>query len=240
MIGDYREPSPVWKDVVVYLGDKFDASLANWGDEKVQAAFDRCPDAETFYRDTDIYIYHGTGYFLSGVKRPYYARLLQLIGQNDLSILDYGCGAGDDGLLFERLGFRVSFADIPSHAFEFLKWRIARWDWRDTQMPDRIYTIGLDEIPRHNLVWCMDVLEHIPTEKQFGFIDELARLGEVVMLNIVLDPKADDRLHYHMDAEAITEYIQSHWTGFVESYHEGRVLLVVYGDGGDALAEVHE
>jgi 2-polyprenyl-3-methyl-5-hydroxy-6-metoxy-1,4-benzoquinol methylase len=233
-----RESSPAWKDAVAYLGKKFNPKLANWGDEKVTESFNAFPDSETFYRETDIYIYHGIGYFLSGVKRPYYARLFQLLGQKDAAIIDYGCGAGDDGLLFERMGYRVSFADIPSKAFEFLKWRVKRWDWADTAMPNRIYTIGEDEIPRHHIVWCMDVLEHIKPEKQFEFLDELARLGEVVFVNLVVDPIANDRLHYHVDVEAVIRHVSSRWKGFAEIYYEGRTHLMVYGDGGETFEMV--
>jgi len=245
-------PNPAWLELSAYMGERFLPEWCNGNDEKVLEEFRRYDDPDEFYATTDIYCYQSVGYFLEGVKRPYYARLLDLIGGKQPSILDYGAGAGDDGLLFLRLGLPVSFADIPSRTFDFMRWRVLRW----SRLPDAyadalpVYAIGESgrEIPKHDIVWCMDVLEHLPPPEQGALLDRLYGLGNIVFCNLVVDPNADGALHYPVDYAALTEhaYALSGRRCVYRDYHErtavsgkrGRVRLLLYGEGVEIQAAI--
>ena len=109
---------PAWLELWEYFGADFKPEWCGGGDQKIMDEFARYPDAATFYRQTPVYCYHGPGYALEAVKRPYYAIFLQG-ASGDVSVLDYGCGAGDDGLLFIQMGYEVAFADFPSQSVNF-------------------------------------------------------------------------------------------------------------------------
>ena len=117
---------PWWQEVFQYLGKEFRVEWCGICDADIHEEYQRYPDAATFYRDTTAYCYNGLVYFLEGWKREWYAQLLYMtrgLGRT-VSILDYGCGSGCDGLFFLEANFRVGFADIPSRSLDFLQWRL--------------------------------------------------------------------------------------------------------------------
>ena len=217
-------PHTSWYELSAYLGDRFDPRLASGLDDKVMAEFCRYPDAATFYRESEIYCYHSIGYFLEGVKRPYYAQLFSATANlKSVSLLDYGCGAGDDGLLFLQAGYTVTFADLPGKTLEFCRWRVDR-----RLALARVLKIGQAEIPPHDIVWCMDVLEHLPPDRQAELLTIMASLGSSVIVNLVNDPEADGTLHYPVDVEALTAFASSRWPCSFQDYYVGRVRLLSY------------
>ncbi len=215
---------PSWFEVALYLGDEFDPRLCNGQDDKVLEAFRSFESAEEFYAQTSIYIYHGLAYFLEGIKRPYYAHLLNATQEKDPYILDYGCGAGDDGLFFLHAGYRVAFADLPSRSLDFLHWRTSRHI-----LEPNIYEIGRDKIKDNfDVIWCMDVLEHQFPEHQIEFLSNLTGLGDVVFVNLVNDPHADGALHHAVDIDSLTRYAEDH-SVHCEHYDffDGKVRLLI-------------
>lgn len=216
---------PIWLEVSMYLGPEFDPRWCNGADDKVTQEFKRYPDAETFYRETNIYCYQNVAYFLEGIKRPYYAKLFDLTPNRNVSLLDYGCGAGDDGLLFAQAGYSVTLADVPSRTLEFCKWRAAH---RITAA--RVAEIGRDTLAQHDMAWCMDVLEHFPPDQHAMLLDTLGALGHVVIVNLVNDPLADHGVHYPVDQTALTDYVSRQWATWYQDYYDGKVRLLVYGD----------
>ena len=136
----------------------------------------------------------------------------------------------------------VSFADVPSRTFDFMRWRVLRW----ARLPDAyadalpVYVIGEAEMPQHDIVWCMDVLEHLPPSEQGGLLDRLYDLGKIVFCNLVVDPHADGALHYPVDYEALTDHASalSRRRCVYRDYYEreengkrGLVRLLLYGEG---------
>jgi len=218
--------NPIWQEVAGFLRSSFRPDLCHGMDSKVREAFEAYPDPATFYRETDIYCYHGPAYFLEGIKRPYYAMLLLETANQDCSILDYGCGAGDDGLLFSQLGYNVSMADVESKSLAFALWRAQRrGHWVG------MYTLNVNwVIPQHTIVWCMDVLEHLPPEQHLGLLNHLSTLGKRVFINLVSDPHADGRLHYPVDVPTLTDHVRSFPFFHATDFYEGRVRILVYGE----------
>lgn len=195
-----------WIELALYLGQDFRHAWMTAKDSLLTAEFASCGSHDAFYHHSERYLYHGIGYFLEGWKRIGYALLFQAAACRPgwPSILDYGCGVGSDGLWFEEGGYSVSFADLPCPAREFLTWRLAH---RIQPKPSLIYDVT-DAIPHHDLVWCMDVLEHLPPEEHRTLLTRLASLGHYVILNLVDDKQADGQVHYPVDVEGLTTFLR--------------------------------
>ena len=216
--------NPMWQEVVEFTGPAFRPEWCHGNDAKVLAERGLYPDAETFYRDSDVYLYHGPAFFMEGIKRPYYAVLLSMLANLDASLLDYGCGAGDDAMLFASLGLNVSLADVPSRSLDFAMWRAER-----RGHPLDVYTIGRDDIPEHMVTWCCDVLEHLPPAEHLPLIDTLRTLGQTVFIVLVNDPAADGRVHHPVDVAGITDYASRLAPCWFKDFYGGRTRLLVIG-----------
>ncbi len=226
---------PAWQELFAYVG----LPNVRWdwlhsGDGKVVEERQCYPDSVTFYRETDVYLYHLMAYWLDGWKRPYQSLLLRGTGQKGhLSILDYGCGIGSDGLFFLENGFDVSFADVQSHSLDFLRWRLAHRGYPRT-IPVYIFD-DLPLIPVHHFVWCMDVLEHCPPDEHVPLLERLATLGQWVCINLVQDSDADGLVHYAVDVDHLTAYVMTRWGCQVDDFYQqntgGKVRVLVYGTG---------
>ncbi len=230
---------PAWDELLHYLGGQFRKEWLHITDADIHAEFAKYPDAATFYRETDVYLYNGLGYFFEGWKRSWYAHLLSAFGGmgRGISILDYGCGIGCDGLWLLDANFKVSFADVESRSLDFLRWRL--WARR---FAAEVYVLPSDsaeahpEIPLHAVVWCMDVLEHLPSPMHERFLVEtLPARGQVVFVNLVHDVTADGTVHHPVDIETLTAAVKA---AFGFAYAEDRYLneagsytrLLVYGN----------
>lgn len=74
-------------------------------------------------------------------------------------VLDYGSGIGSDAIVFSRMGFNVTIADVSEPLLAFARYRCERHGLK-------VQTIDLKrEAPRkqgYDVELCFDVLEHIP------------------------------------------------------------------------------
>lgn len=223
-----------WLEVMHYCIDtnkQWRPEWANGADAKVAEEFARYDTAADFYRETEVYIYQNLGYALEGIKRPYISRLLGMTPNMGATILDYGCGIGQDGLMFEMLGYPVSFADVHSRTLDYLRWRLAR---RGTLKYTNVYCVGDCVIPPHDIVWCMDVLEHLPSDEHEALLVKLGSLGNLVFVNLVDDRTADGGLHHPVDVKALTAFVSERWKMAHSDHYAkedgGGVRLLVYGD----------
>lgn len=175
-------------------------------DAAIAEEFQACGSAEAFYHGSQRYLYHLTRYFLEGWKRLGYGLLFQILAgrPGHPSILDYGCGIGADGLWFLEGGLPVSFADFDSPARRYLAWRLAR---RGPLGDAPIYDLT-EAIPRHDVVWCVDVLEHLPPCDHLSLVRRLCSLGRFVVMNLVDDRQADGQVHFPVDVETVTTALQ--------------------------------
>lgn len=75
------------------------------------------------------------------------------------AILDYGSGIGTHGLHFLRQGHRLSFVDVPSPHFDFVRWSVAHAGLA----ADFIERSRADALPagEFDAIFCFDVLEHV-------------------------------------------------------------------------------
>ena len=222
---------PLWIELACYLGKDFRSAWCTSEDRIVDEEFRRYASADAFYRDSEVYLYHLIGYWLEGCKRPAHAWVLQSTPNKRASLLDYGCGIGCDGLWFLDAGYDVSFADMPSRSLDFLRWRLRQRLYLGTP----VYELPLaGAIPQHTFVFCMDVLEHLPPDEHEAFLAHLGTLGRCVLVNLIDDRAADGTVHYPVDIEGLTRYVQQHWTLVYQDFYArpdgGKTRLVCYGD----------
>lgn len=185
---------PEWQELKDYIeeqGGEFDYSKMGGYDILVEREYATFEDDIEFYKHNLSYLYHLTAFDLDQWKNPYFVAIKDVVRPCD--VLDYGCGIGADGLRLARHGFEPSFADFDSECTKYLKWRLARRevDWA-------VYDVEKDDIPRHSFLVALDVVEHIPTDEQWVFVERLAELGQQVAFNV---PHGDSRstLHYRVD-----------------------------------------
>jgi hypothetical protein len=228
---------PHWAHLAHYCGAQFRPEWCNSFDAKVTEAYAACSDPAAFYQTTEVYLYQNTGFTLDGYKRPYYGILFQLIGGDQVSVLDYGCGCGYDGQWFAEAGLQVSFADMPCVGLDYLRWRLQAQGYG--ALP--IYSLfnGM-AIPQHDVVWCIDVLEHLPPAAQRSLLLTLEQLGRTVLVNLVHDAKADQRIHFPVDTEGLTAWVASRRRCWWQEFHaqpdgSGARLLVI-GERAHRLA----
>lgn len=205
---------PLWRELQAYVGmPRFRWDWVTGTDAKVHEARQRYPSSAMFYRESPVYLYHNLAFFLEGVKIPYYQHLFARTTP-PCTVLDYGCGSGYDGLLFQEVGYRCSFADVPSAPLTFLGVRE-----RAQADPCPIYTLPSAAIPHHDVVWCVDVLEHLPPWEHRPLLARLLHLGSWVFVTLVHDVTADGLVHYPVDVPGLTTWLCTNWPAEYIDYY---------------------
>ena len=79
-----------------------------------------------------------------------------------LNVLDYGCGVSDIGLLFMKLGAKLTLADLDDKKFNFTAWRFEKRGLR----PDMIRIMDTGKYPklednRYDIIIATEILEHV-------------------------------------------------------------------------------
>ena len=91
-----------------------------------------------------------------------YAReIMADLSEKKNKVLDYGCGAGNFGLLFALMGFNVDFLDVEGEITDFVKWRLKKryLNCRVLNEKDKL-------TETYDLVNCWTVIEHIENYKE--------------------------------------------------------------------------
>ena len=145
----------------------------------------------------------------------------------ETSILDVGCGSGQADKVLQQLGFDVTMVDLAANCLN----------------PDvdatKFIVAPADQIPlqeKFGIVYCCDMLEHLPPNKIDATLRELQRLGRQVFLRIACYPDSREEVQLHLSIkkpEAWVETLQHYfkltrWK--VETVHEqGLPSLLTYG-----------
>jgi hypothetical protein len=224
---------PSFLELQDYLGSAFSPNWCEPGDEK--AAQDRAEfegTDEEWTASTHVFAYQNIALAVMGIHRPYLARLLERSENRwGLSVLDYGAGGGQVGIGLHYLGFKVSFADIPSRSLMWLMWRL-----RKQRLDLPVYAISPDiEIPHHHVVLCFDVLEHLHEATREATLIRLGELGSIVFVNLVRDEHGIKDVHIPLDFEAITAFVRERWDCEAEDFYPDangipRQRLLIYGN----------
>jgi len=147
--------------------------------------------------------------------------------QENVRVLDYGCGWGTFLLSLPRQGVQAYGFDIAKNALQTLK-KVMRMRGR------RLYDIGLDEqgemSPQgFDVILCSHVLEHVESEQTLlKTLKAALRPGGYLLINVPINEVWDDPKHVRRyDAQiladrmlnigmnVITSKEEDRWTGFL-------------------------
>ena len=117
---------PSFLELQAFLGPAFNPSYCDPGDDKALKDLERFNGtAEEWAASTHIFSYSNIALATVGIHRPYLALLLEQTADRwHTTVIDYGAGGGQIGLALHFLGYRVSFADIPSQSLLWLIFRL--------------------------------------------------------------------------------------------------------------------
>jgi SAM-dependent methyltransferase len=203
-----------------YLGDKFekyfDSSWALAQDWSYQSPKTE-DEIERFYATTSHYLYNSLIFYESGDRKDLKPTIAQLVKQYDIkSVLDYGCGVGNDTLPMLEMGLKVYSVDFCSPSMEFLKWRIKR---RGLDKNSEVIDIkSISKLPSADLVWTVDVLEHMLHPEKL--VDMISAKTKSFAAFIDNDDKASGRHPFHISVNKNNFGIKLKKCGFVRTSFE--------------------
>ena len=117
--------------------------------------------------------------------------------------LDFGCGSAPVGFEMLKRGHRMDFVDLDgAGAYEFLKWRVAKSDYREQ--------VGYSLNGPYDFLFFLDAIEHIQDWE--AVLDEaLGRLSEkgLLITNYFNNHDYNNREHISMDHGAVAEFLAS-------------------------------
>ena len=162
--------------------------------------YDRSPktdsEIEDFYRNTPHYAYNSLIFYESGDREDLSSVIENLFEKyHPKTVLDYGCGIGNDGLQMLDYGAKVNFVDYNLPALNFLKWRLKKRGYKENT-DYQVVELNQDTVfPSAELVWCVDVLEHMVDP--FRILSVLSDETRVFAFFTDSDDKAGGRHPFH-------------------------------------------
>lgn len=118
-------------------------------------------DIINFYKETENYIFDLAAWHRKPGRIYQTVSAINICKQNRIrKVLDFGCGIGQDGILFANSGFDVTLSDLPGRTFDFAKWRVERRGLI-------IKLVNSNELKeKYECILCFDVLEHVWEPKE--------------------------------------------------------------------------
>ncbi|MFE6164145.1 hypothetical protein ACFQ7F_35100 [Streptomyces sp. NPDC056486] len=175
--------SPLLRELGEFLADDFipfhDSSRG------LAAAWDKAqpttPAARAeFFRSSTDYLYNSTIWTASGNRPPYVRQALPVLERLGVrTLIDYGCGIGQDTLRLRTLGYAVTPCDYHSPSTRFLKWRAARAN----QPVQVVEPAQVDDAPDTDALWIIDTLDHL-TQPHQELTHTLLNVSAVITENI--------------------------------------------------------
>lgn len=191
------------KELQEFLGDEFVPYYdSSWELAKEWNSKERATqlDVEDFYRGTKNYLYNSTLFYYSHDRVDLHTHWLELkerFGIN--SVIDFGCGVGNDGLKMLESGVKVIFSDFQSPSLDFLRWRLSK---RKVEAQAEVLDLGklYKERPKADMLWAVDVLEHMTNLLDiFKLVEEIP----IVVLYTDSDDAAGGRHPFHFPVDKL-------------------------------------
>lgn len=167
---------------------------------------------EEFYINTKNYMYNSIIFFESGDRADLRTIFTQLIEKYKIkSVIDYGCGVGNDGLNMIGMVQKVTFVDFNSPSQDFLKWRLKNRNIN----PEKYEVVNVNsQLPKKpsEMFWSIDVIEHMKNPLDiFKWINNETKL---VAYYTDTDDKAGGRhpFHFKIDKDSLNrEFIKRNY-----------------------------
>lgn len=203
-----------YEELKAYLGDKFEEyfdsswALANDWNERQPSTPQEVSD---FYKETPHYLYNLVIWHDSGDRLDFTPDFEKLRDQFGIkSMIDYGCGVGNDGLPLLEKGFTVTFIDFDNPSTRFLRWRLAQRGYPDTFLNVE----ELTAFPPADMFLAMDVLEHMVNP--LSVIDMLHPSTKLFVHQTTFGAKDGGRHPFHFDfnEQTLNSYLEA--AGFHE------------------------
>lgn len=175
-------------------------------------------DIADFYQRTSHYLYNLTVFYESGDRRDFKRYFQSLYNIGLRTVIDYGCGVGNDSLDLVDIGFTVTSIDYDSPSLDFFRWRLGKRGISQEQCQvlyvEKIRS-GTVDVPTAELFWAVDVLEHMldPLEV-FKYVTDATK---AVCFFIDSDSQAGGRHPFHFEFPRSTFNEQLSLMGFVSS-----------------------
>ena len=149
------------KELYQYLGhdfkEYFDSSWAI-AEEWLRQNPHTEKEVAEFYKTNSSYLYNLVVWYESGDREDFKKDFDNLIVRFKVnSVIDYGCGVGNDGLFLLENKWLVNFVDYDCPSVDFLKWRMKK---RNVRAPV-LNVEEIDLLPEMDMFWAIDVLEHM-------------------------------------------------------------------------------
>lgn len=149
-----------------------------------------------FYKSAEEYTYNLMVWFSSGDRRDFRDSINKLVKLYNLeSVIDYGCGVGNDGLYFLEKDLTTYFVDFDCPATKFLKWRL-----RKRKLKTNFIDVTREKkLPAADMFWAIDVLEHMTNP--VSVVDKLSEKCKVFVHRSKFNDNAGGRHPCHMSFE---------------------------------------
>ncbi|GGV62866.1 hypothetical protein GCM10010277_68520 [Streptomyces longisporoflavus] len=200
LLGDLREF--LADDFIPYY-DSSHALAAAWDTARPTTPAARAE----FFRSSTDYLYNSTIWTASGNRPPYLRQARPILEQLGVhTLIDYGCGIGQDTLRLRSLGYTVTPCDYHSPSTRFLEWRAARSN-RPIQAvePDR-----LDAATGTDALWIIDTLDHLPHPHR-ELAQPLSTVTTVITENISIHKAhGAQRFHNRRTADELINFFADH------------------------------
>jgi len=201
------------QELMDYFENKFDPAYTHWDDRLWEKDAARYKEVGEYLRECKALIYKQLQTWASPWRAPYFDFVQEMTPS--IKALDYHCGVGAVGLWLRRYGYQMDFAGLKSECTKFLRWRLER-----RGITAQVYDQDKDAIPRYPLVVCFEALHYYPPEEQFELVRELARLGQVVIINLntrnVVNfstrPYEQERFCFPVDVAGLLEQIEQNYS----------------------------
>ncbi|MEV4091076.1 class I SAM-dependent methyltransferase [Streptosporangium saharense] len=221
---DQASDSPLLRELRDFLDEEFipyldsAAALAEtWKLADPRSA----KEVAAFFRASTAYLYNLAIWQASG-NRPDYvsAAIPALLDHRVRTVLDYGCGIGNDTLPLLEAGFDVTGCDYDSPSTRFLRWRLRRHG-----LDVVVVEPGVD-VPVADALWIIDTLDHLADlDAALGAL--LRRVRVVVCEDLTVRRGVSGKgFHHHRPAERIIATFARYGLHPLEQPAEGRAVMI--------------
>ncbi len=218
----YPDIDAAWNRLKEFTGSEFRDELTDYGMccSFVEAEFAQYGPRD-FYHLSTGYLYELTHFHFMPHKDPFFQMVTRFATETGLRDLgDVGCGVGLDAQALSGAGFDLTLYDFPSPSWEFAAWRLKA----DRGVSGVLRSLGDLGSVRHELIYAVDVLEHVPDPETQ--VPLLLKAADFVAVNLFgHDPGPWDGRDMH--------YPLNHWR-LLPQFSRGADLVEV-GASGDTV-----